>query len=107
MHLSQNVTVCVLQKTPTIVGDMLSFQHTQKRGENRETEMQVLKFCQAKTCSFNATLAPRTHRKTLLGASAFLVSTFVCSVKAPFFKEVGGGQEMKTKKGIQLFDIGS
>lgn len=88
MHLSHKVTVCVLQKTPKIVGDMLSFQHTQKRGENREMEVQVLKFCQTKTCFFQCNTSPRTHGKTLLGASAFVVSTFVCSVKAPFFKGV-------------------
>jgi len=88
MHLSHNVTVCVLQKTPKIVSGMLSFQHTQKRGENRGMEVQVLKLCQANTCFFNAVLAPRTHRKTVLGASAFVVRTFALS-KLPFSKRLG------------------
>lgn len=62
---------------------MLSFQHTQRRGENVEMEVQVLKFCQVKTCFLNAMLTPQTHRKMLLGASAFLV---VCSVKVLLFR---------------------
>lgn len=50
--------------------------------------MQEANLCQAKICFFSATLASRTHRKTLLGASASAVSTFAPS-KPPLLKGLG------------------